>query len=309
MKRPSAYHGRGWVARGRPSPKEGSNSEYLPLESVLLYNPGNELSAIRDPNSVQHLEKINVNGIKREFNALAATYRRLGIAVHWIDRDAFDEKYFNLMYVRDLFWMTPDGAVIARMASRPRAGEEKFAAHALAGLAVPILRSVNGHGLFEGADALWVNPSTILCGLGNRTNPEAFRQLKRTMSEQGVRCIGLKLPRTIQHLLGVLQIVDRRTALLRSELVSTGFKQKLKALGISIIDVPEWDEVSRRQAMNIVTVAPRTVVMPKNSPKLRQLLKENRIRVAAEVSIDEIIKGAGGIACATGVVRRKLAKK
>jgi N-dimethylarginine dimethylaminohydrolase len=318
----SAYQGRGWTGRSLSSREElrsgiwsplRTDSEYLPLKAVLLYQPGAELDAIRDPNSVQHLKKINSKRLSRELKAIASTFERLGVSVHWMDRAAFPERFFNLMYVRDSFWMTPEGAVIGRMASRVRAGEEKFAARALAELGIPVIRTISGAGLFEGADALWVDATTVLCSSGSgrgasrsRTNKQGFNQLKSTLKEQGVRCIGLEVPRGIQHLLGVLQIVDRRTALLRNEIVCSEFRRKLLELGFRIIDVPEWDEITSMQAMNIVTVSPRTVVMPKGRPKFRALLEKNRIRVAAEVSIEELLKGAGGLACATGIVGRKL---
>lgn len=46
--------------------------------------------------------------------------------------------------------MTSTGAVIARMASHSRAGEERYSAAALAANGVPIIHSVHGDGLFKG---------------------------------------------------------------------------------------------------------------------------------------------------------------
>ena len=315
--RPSAYQGRGWVPRKSSSTAErstglwspmSSDSEFRPLRAVLLHRPGRELEGIRDPNRVQHLEKINRTEIAREFDRLAAAYQRLGIQVHWVDTARFKLKrnppFPNLMYARDSFFMTREGAMIARMASLSRAGEEKFAARSLGQLAVPILRTIQGRALFEGADALWIDSRTVLCGVGNRTNEEGFRQLRDTLAAQGIDSIRTPLPSGVQHLLGVLQIVDRRTALFRNEIAPPALKTKLKRLGFSLIEVPEWDEVIHRQGMNIVTVRARVVVMPAGCPRLKELYRRSGLKVAAEVKIDELIKGAGGIACATGILSR-----
>jgi len=47
-----------------------------------------------------------------------------------------------LMFVSDLMFMTPEGAVLARPASTVRAGEERWVARRLAELGVPILKGM-----------------------------------------------------------------------------------------------------------------------------------------------------------------------
>ena len=48
------------------------------------------------------------------------------------------------MFVADLMFMTPEGAILGRPASTVRAGEERLVARRLAELGVPILRVVRG---------------------------------------------------------------------------------------------------------------------------------------------------------------------
>ncbi len=208
------------------------------------------------------------------------------------------------MYVRDLFVNTMCGAVVARMASAVRAGEEKYAAFALAGLDIPIAATVAGKGLFEGADALWLDEKTMLCGTGNRTNREGFLQLKRALALQGAEVLSVPMPGGVQHLLGLLQIVDRRLALLRTGKAPAALKAVLKRRGFKIIPVPETDEVRLRQGMNTVTVAPRRLLMPSGCPGLKALYLKAGLRIAAEVKISQLINGAGGLACATGILAR-----
>lgn len=317
----AAYHGAGWNARttdlGAELAAENGiwsalrvNSEYKPLKAVLLYCPGTEVSNVREPNAVQHIARIDPRESAREYHQLAETFRALGVAVHFIRPDLLQpgavlDKY-NLMFARDLFFNSTAGVVIARMGSTVRAGEEKFAQHALAQLAIPINKTINQHGLFEGADALWINPQTVICGIGKRTNRDGFQQLRAVLKEQGVTTLAVDLPAATQHLLGIVHITDQDLALVRTQIAPKRLINLLKRAGINMIDVPESDEVLLRQGMNVVTVKPRVIVMPVNCPQLKHLYMTCGIHVAAEVEIGQLLNGAGGLACATGILGREI---
>ena len=57
--------------------------------------------------------------------------------------------------------------------------------------------------------------------------------------------------------------------------------------------------------MNIVTVAPRRVLMPDDCPKTKEFYEKNGIQVAGLLNIPELRHGGGGLACATGILERK----
>jgi N-dimethylarginine dimethylaminohydrolase len=316
----SAYQGRGWRPRRATLAAELAagrglwapwrvDSEYRKLEAVVLYCPGKELRGIRNPNAVQHAGRIDAVAIKKEYALLAAAFRRLSVEVH-VMPCAFEGSRWpvkrNLMFVRDLFFNTREGAVVSRMASAVRAGEEKHASLALSRLGVPINRTISGAGLFEGADALWLDPRTVLCGVGNRTNREGYRQLSEVLRAQGVRTVAVELPRGVQHLLGILQIVDRDLVLLRGELAPRKLAALLKKRGFSVVPVPETGETTFGQGMNVVTAAPRTILMPAGCPELKRRYLAAGIAVAAEVDVRQILRGAGGLACATGILSRRI---
>ena len=315
----SAFQGKGWRPRLKSLSLELAegrgiwapwrvDSEYKRLEAVLLYCPGSELRSVRNPNAVQHLVRIDPGAIKKEFAGIASAFRKLGVAVHFPPRAFASGRWpekLNLMYVRDLFFNTREGAVVSRMASAVRAGEEKHASLALAELGVPIARTISGRGLFEGADALWLDAKTVVCGVGNRTNAEGFAQLKEVLRAQGVMAVSTPLPRGVQHLLGILQIVDARLALVRVEIAPKSLVGLLVRRGFAVVPVPEIEETTARLGMNVVTVAPRTSVMPKGCPTLKRAYAVAGVAVAAEVEIGQLARGAGGLACAVGILSRR----
>ena len=65
-------------------------------------------------------------------------------------------------------------------------------------------------------------------------------------------------------------------------------------------DEGELDEM----AINQVTLGPRKVLMPAERPRTRQFLEAEGV-FCRTVAIDELLKGAGGIGCLTGVLKRK----
>lgn len=318
LEKTSAYQGRGWKARNKPLSAElGTlfsawrvNSEWNDLKAVVLYRPRAELKKIRNPRAVQHLYPVVLPRLQDQIRKLAATYRRLGVKVIEIDPQNVrggSKVPPNLMFVRDLFFNTAEGAIVSRMSSRVRAGEEKFAAVTLASEAIPIRASIGGQGLFEGsADAIWLNPRTLAVGIGGRTNREAFRQLQSVLKDQGVRCVAVPMPRGVQHLLGILQIVDKDLALVRTDRAPKALLTLLKSHGFATVSVRESVEVQLKMGFNFVTVKPRAIVMSAHCPELKKQFLSAGLKVLAEVDVSQICNAAGGIGCATGILGRRI---
>ena len=106
--------------------------------------------------------------------------------------------------------MTPEGAILGRPASTVRAGEERWIARRLADLGIPIARTVRGQGTFEGADAMWLDATTVLVGRGLRTNAEGAAQVAATLGEMGVETIVVDMPWGTMHLMGMSDPGSRR---------------------------------------------------------------------------------------------------
>lgn len=288
----------------------GSNSEYAKLSSILLHKPGIEICNNPDPLQILHLRPIDHHTLALEFDAAAAVFKLLGIEVNLIDSTPLDDdtRYlFNLMYCRDLFFMTPEGAILSNMANDIRRREPDYAERTLMNLGVPLLHTVSGAGRFEGADALWLRSDLVVVGVGNRTNLEGYQQLNCVLKQQGVKCVALPSTQiATQHLLGSVQIVDSDLAFVRNEIVAPEIISFLMREGFAVVNIPENIEVKSRQAMNVVTVSPRTVVMTAGCPKTRAMYVSSGVAIAAELALTQLINGAGGLACATAILGREI---
>lgn len=301
----AAYGGRGWSARAETRSESGVWSrfgvdrEWTTLKAVLLHRPGPELE-VADANAALMVEVPDAMRARAQHDALAEVYREAGVTVRYVDAQ---DELPNQVFVADTMFMTPEGAIVGRPASPVRAGEERWAAKRLAELGIPILRTVSGAATFEGADALWVEPGTALVATGLRTNAEGARQVASTLEEQGVDVVHVELPESAMHLMGTLRILDRDLAVGWDGRTPRAALELLESRGLDVAFVPDEDE-ARRHALNVVSLGPRRIVMPAGNPVTRSFYAGLGV-ACKEVAVDEIVKAAGAIGCATGVLERE----
>jgi arginine deiminase len=314
----AAYGGAGWSPRTASLRQEvgqvwgacGVATEWSSLKAVLLHRPGPELEDLADPDAAQMLAPLDACRVRKQHDALAQAYQDAGVVVHYVEPPACGEHRRtktpppNLMFVADLMFMTPEGVIVGRPASTVRAGEERFVARRLADLGVPILRSVRGKGTFEGADALWIDPQTALVATGLRTNVEGAAQVATLLREMGIEVIQVGLPYGAMHLMGTLRFADRDLAIAWPGRVPYAAVEALRVRGYSVLFIPDAVEAVRGMALNFVTLGPRQIVMADGNP-VTQAFYEDAGITCQMVEVDEILKAAGGIGCATGILERE----
>ncbi len=305
----SAYGGDGWQPRATTARQElgdlwaacGIDSEWAPLRAVLLHRPGAELAASVDPAAVNMLAPLDLARAQAQHDGIAAAYRRAGVTVHTLDPDPVPRP--NQMFMADLFFMTPEGAILARPASQARAGEERAAARRLAALGVPIVRSVSGRGVFEGADAMWLDPHTVILGRGLRTNDAGAAQVAAVLADMGVAALQVDLPYGTMHLMGMLRIVDRDLAVAWPGRLALRGVEALRERGYHVAFLPDTREARDGAALNFVTLGPRHVLMAAGNPTTEAFLRDLGV-VPVATPVDELGKAAGAIGCLSGVLHR-----
>ena len=308
----AAYGGEGWQPRSRSLAGElgtiwgacGVNSEWAPLKAVLLHRPGAELAAsAADPNAVQMVEPLDIAKAQAQHDALAQAYRDNGVTVHYVNPPETPSP--NQMFCADLMFMTPEGCILARPASDVRAGEERQVAAALARIGAPILRSISGRGVFEGADAAWLSPQKVIVGRGIRTNTEAINQMQTVLGELGVEVVAVDMPIGTMHLQGMLRFADHNLALAWPVRLAYAAVETLRAAGYRVEYLPDVTEAIHNAAFNFVTLGPRKILLAAGNPITQQFYESLDIECVT-VAVDELYKAAGSIGCLSGIMEREL---
>ncbi len=306
----AAYGGVGWSPRSEPLRDEigrlwaacGVASEWEPLRAVLLHRPGPEWDGLADANAAQMLALPDPVLARRQHEALAQAYRDEGVAVYEVAPPLVPPP--NQLFVADLLFMTPEGAILARPASTVRASEERWVARRLAELGIPILKSVRGNGTFEGADAAWLDPRTVLLATGLRTNAEGAAQVARLLEEMGVEVIGTALPPGTMHLMGQLRFAGPDLAIAWPGRLPAPAVAALEAHGYTVLSLPSEEEAVQGMALNFVTLGPRRILMAAGNP-VTQAFYERAGIACHTVEVSELLKAAGGIGCLSGVLWRE----
>ena len=278
------------------------DSEVGKLRAVLLHRPGREIELMDDPAKYRFKDRMEPVKARAQQDALADVYRQHGVQVYYVDEAREDRP--NSLFLRDLVLMTPEGAIIGRPAMEARRGEEKFVAKKLAELGVPIIKTVNGDGIFECACALWVDRHSIVIGTGARANKTGTEQVKSELKNMGVtNIIEFQIPYGHAHLDGLMNFADKKTVFLFPWQVPYDVCAALMDLGFTIVEAQDIAEVKNTFGVNFVALEPGKVVMPKGNPNCKAALEDAGVRVI-EVDVSEIIKGWGAIHCMTAFIKR-----
>ncbi|MEM7406272.1 MAG: arginine deiminase family protein [Pseudomonadota bacterium] len=306
----SAYGGDGWSPRTLSVAQElgtvwarcGIDSEWGALKAVVVHRPGPELAASADPGAVQMLAPLDVALAASEHDRLAKRFRELGVTVHYADPPDIPNP--NQMFCADLMFATPEGVILARPASTVRAGEERVIARRLADIGVPILRSVSGRGTFEGADAMWIDASTVVIGIGLRTNAYGAGQVAESLQGLGVDVLLVDLPFGTMHLMGMFRTVARDLSIAWPRRTPHRLVEALRERDVQVAFLPDAQDTVMNQALNFVTVGERRIVMKSSVPPFASFYASLGVE-CIELAADELVKAAGGFGCLTGVLERE----
>lgn len=277
------------------------NSEIGRLRAVLMHRPGKELDNIADLEAVYMKEKPDGDLARKQHDHLAEIYRSNGVEVYYVED--MDESCPNAMFCHDLILGTPEGVIVTRPGIEVRSREVAYAARAVAQLGVPIVSTIHGQGIFDGACLTWIDSKTVVIGTGMRCNEEGCRQVMDALRPMGVTSfITLSIARNQNHLDGFLSIVDRDVAVTYPYTTPQVIYDELEKRGFRIVEIPTFEE-KINYAANQVALEPGKVVMAQGAPKTAQLLREAGVEVI-EIDLSEIKKGGGAIHCLTAFLQR-----
>ncbi|CAM3772738.1 dimethylarginine dimethylaminohydrolase family protein [Mesobacillus zeae] len=307
----AAHGGEGWQGReydhlndiGKLWSDCGVSAESDPLKRVLLRRPGKEIERLEDPQNLLWLEKLNPEKARYQHDTLVDVYRQWGVNVELLEDHAAD-LYPNLMYVRDSFTMTPQGAIVSRLASKIRSGEETIVSKQLSNMGVPIVATAHANMLLEGPDIFIVNKNLVFLGVGIRTNYEAVHFVRYLLELQGFAEIHIiQTTYGCGHLDGVVSILNSSNAVIIPQRASYQLYEVLKRHGFHIIELSNLKEIDENMAINFVALNEENIVINKGAADSVKKYEAAGVN-CMEVDLSEITKGGGAVHCITGVIKR-----
>ncbi len=279
----------------------GVSSEVDTLKAVLLRRPGKEVEDF-DPNAVRFSdEPLDVELMRKQHDDVARIYTDFGAKVYYVEETRDDRP--NAVFCRDLMFMTPEGAILTRPGMAARRGEERYVAQALAKIGVPILKTVAGDGMFEGANGMWVDRHTCVVSTGVRCNRSGFEQVKHELERMGVEVYHMQQPYSNIHIDGLMNPISHDKVLTHASQVPYDIIDMLKKKGYEILEAPSQTEVRENFACNFVALEPNHIVIAEGPVRTIEMLEKKGVKVET-VNVSEITKGKGSLHCITAFLKR-----
>lgn len=242
-----------------------------------------------------------------EHRALVSALGEAGAEVLFLPADG--RTGLDSIYTHDPAIVTERGAVIVQTGKPQRRGEGPAMADALREWGVPILGVVDGGAMAEGGDTLWLDPSTLAVGRSFRTNAAGVAALRSLLEPLDVEVLEVHLvhgkgPGEVLHLQSLISLLDDDLAVVYRRLLPVPLYEALQERSVRLIDIPE--EELPTQACNVLTLAPRRVLVLQGNLRTRALLEEAGCHVLDFSGSEICSKGSGGPTCLTRPLWRHL---
>jgi len=279
------------------------------LRTVLVHRPGPEMDVLDASKRIESIGSFgdieagwyvqsdalpDVSGMQAQHDTLVAALRAEGVEVIELASDV--GRHIKACFTRDSAVAVKGGAIVTRLGPRIRRGEERLVTQRLAGLGMPILRTIHGSGLMEGGSFAWLNARTAVIGRSIRVNEEGARQVEEVLRAQDVTLLRIDMGGYDMHIDGAFMMVHVDVALVAAAQLPYPFLVKLGELGIRTVELTPEDD---GWIVNCLAVAPGRVLMPEGaSPRTLDALAKHDVDVVT-LPYDQMHRNGGGLHCST----------
>jgi dimethylargininase len=206
----------------------------------------------------------------------------------------------DAIYVYDPVLVGRCGAVLLRPGKETRRREAAALGSVLEDAGVPVAGEIAAPAAVEGGDTVWLDETTLLVGIGYRTNSAAVDALGAAFP--GIDILPFDLPYwngpgEVMHLMSFLSPLDRDLALVYPRVAPVRLLELLAERGVSIVEVP--DAEFETQGCNALALGPRRALALDGNPETRSRLERAGVDVAVYRGEEISRKGDGGPTCLT----------
>jgi N-dimethylarginine dimethylaminohydrolase len=206
----------------------------------------------------------------------------------------------DAVYVFDPALVTDAGAILLRPGKESRWDEVSAIRADFQANGIPLAAELTPPALAEGGDTLWLDESTLVVGLGYRTNATGAAQIAVALPTVDVLTVDLphhRGPGEVLHLLSLISPLDDDVALVYLPLLPVRLVQLLEERGVRLVEVP--DEEFDSMGCNVLALAPRVVLALDGNPQTRRRLEAAGVEVRVYEGEELSRKGDGGPTCLT----------
>jgi dimethylargininase len=206
----------------------------------------------------------------------------------------------DAIYVYDPVLVGRSGAVLLRPGKETRRREPAALASVLEDAGVPVAGEIAAPAAVEGGDTVWLDETTLLVGIGYRTNSAAVDALGAAFP--GIDILPFDLPHwnghdEVMHLMSFLSPLDRDLALVYPRIAPVRLLELLAERAVSVVEVP--DAEFETQGCNALALGPRRALALDGNPETRRRLERAGVDVAVYRGDEISRKGDGGPTCLT----------
>jgi dimethylargininase len=211
----------------------------------------------------------------------------------------------DAIYVYDPALIADAGAILLRPGKEKRRCEIEPTRADFEAAGVPIIGELSDPALAEGGDTLWLDETTLVVGLGYRTNEAGASQLAEALP--GVDVIMVDLPHyhgptEVMHLMSLVSPLDRDLALVYLPLMPMRLVELLRERGYELVEVPAQEFES--MGCNVLALGPRVALALDGNRETRRRMEAAGVDVRVYSGEELSRKGDGGPTCLTRPLER-----
>jgi N-dimethylarginine dimethylaminohydrolase len=273
----------------------GAQSMTAPLRRVLVRPPGSNFTRWQE---YGWRSEPDAARIAVEHERLRAALAASGAEVVLADTAADGNP--DAVYVYDPAIVADTGAILLRPGKEGRREEVNAMRADFEAAGVPVTAELTAPAIAEGGDTLWLEATTLIVGLGYRTNEAGAAQLAAALPE--VQVITVDLPHyhgraEVMHLMSLISPLDDDLALVYLPLLPVRLVELLEQREVEPVEVP--DEEFASMGCNVLALGPRVALALDGNPETRRRMEAAGVEVRVYEGEELSRKGDGGPTCLT----------
>ncbi len=213
-----------------------------------------------------------------------------------------DALTLDAVYAHDASVPTDDGLILMNPAKPNRVLEARAQASFGAELGIRVFGEITLPGCTEAGDIVWLDPLTLLVGLGYRTNRAGIEQMRTLLAPKQIEVITAPLPygpgpSACLHLMSLMSMLDERTILVDLPWLGVETVELLRGRGFRLLEIEPGERDSL--ACNVLSLGSRRLIALEQSVRTNERLREAGFDVRTFPGKELCINGSGGPTCLT----------